>query len=67
MTPQQATVAIRVLKAISDRVAPDQSDVELLRSYLPYHSSVDPDELACEVIRQAIRRREKTSAKANTP
>ncbi len=46
--------ALRVLTALTERRSPDRGDVEALRSYAPPLKQLAPDELACEVIQQAL-------------
>jgi hypothetical protein len=50
-------VALRVLTAISEHHEPDLADVDRLRAYAPLLSDASLDELACDVIQQALRRR----------
>jgi hypothetical protein len=47
-----------VFTAISENRTPDPADVEILNTYAPLLSHLSPDELACDVIQQALRRRE---------
>ena len=49
--------ALRVLTAITERRAPDTTDVEELRRYAPLLGDAPLDELACDVIQQALKRR----------
>ena len=49
--------ALRVLIDISDHNPPDPADLETLRKLVPLMADAPVDELACEVIQQAIRRR----------
>jgi hypothetical protein len=49
--------ALRVLVAITDRQPPDPADVEALRRYAGSVGAVSADDLACDVIQQALRRR----------
>ena len=58
-------VAIRVLTAINECRSPDAKDVEALRSLEPLLAETLPlDELACEVIQQALKRRNQLSRNA---
>lgn len=50
-------VALRVLSAINEKRYPDPKDVDELRRWAPLSADVPIDELACEVIQQAINRR----------
>ena len=49
-------VALRVLAALTEKRAPDQIDVEILRCCASDQASKPIDELACEVIQQALRK-----------
>jgi hypothetical protein len=49
--------ALRVLTAITERQVPAREDVEELRQAVPNGSSLPNDELACEAIQIALRRR----------
>jgi len=49
--------ALRVLTRISERRTPDPEDVAELRTFLPERDGIPPDELACEVIQQALKQR----------
>lgn len=49
--------ALRVLAAITERRHPNPTDLETLRDYAPCLGKLGPDELACDVIQQAIRKR----------
>lgn len=49
--------ATRVLSALTDRRSPDPADVIALREYDGRGNGRDLDELACDVIQKAIRRR----------
>jgi hypothetical protein len=51
------TTALRVLTALTNKRYPDPADVETLRGYVPLLRDEPPDELACEVIKQAINHR----------
>jgi hypothetical protein len=55
--------ALRVLTALSERRDPDPADVDTLRNYAPIPENLSVDEIACEVIQQALKRR----AEARTP
>ena len=58
------TVALRVLTAINDRRDPDSADLEKLRELAGRgRDQTDPDALACEVIRKAVRHRERVRNK----
>jgi hypothetical protein len=55
--------ALRVLTALTEKRKPDPADLEMLGAYAPLLASIDPDELACEVLQQALKRRAQTRAK----
>jgi len=50
-------IALRVLTAIADRKAPNNADVEELRKMAPQTGDAPLDDLACDVIQQALKRR----------
>lgn len=50
------TTALRVLSAITYGRIPDPADLKALRGYTPLLGDRAPDELACEVIKQELRR-----------
>lgn len=50
--------ALRVLTAVTREESPAQSDLDELRKFSPLMQDGPADELACDVIQQAIRRRE---------
>jgi hypothetical protein len=50
--------AMRVLAAVNDKRDPDAADLEELRRLAPLLGGLPPDELACDVIKQALQRRE---------
>ena len=49
--------ALRVLTAITERHDPAPEDIEELRLAVPNSASLPNDELACEAIQMALRRR----------
>ena len=51
------TTALRVLTALTSKRHPNPTDVETLREYVPLLRDQPPDQLACEVIKQAIKHR----------
>ena len=51
-------VALRVLDALNSKSAPADADVAELRRLAPLFSHLPVDELACDVIQQALKRRE---------
>jgi hypothetical protein len=51
------TVAVRVLGALNEKRRPDRADLDLLRHFAPLSAHLPPDELACEVIQQAVKQR----------
>jgi hypothetical protein len=57
------TAALRVLTALNAHVEPDPDDVMVLRAYAPLRADADLDELACDVIQQALKRRAEIRAK----
>ena len=50
--------AMRVLAAINEKREPDAADLAELRSLAPLLANLPPDELACDVIKQALQRRD---------
>jgi hypothetical protein len=56
MATDKTAVALRVMTAIHDGNAPEERDLLLLRAYLPDHRDCDPDEQACFVIQEALKR-----------
>jgi hypothetical protein len=56
-------LALRVLSAISERQAPEAHDVQELRRLAPALGDGPLDELACDVIQQALRRRAEVRAR----
>jgi hypothetical protein len=57
-------VASRVLLATGERRDPPEEDIEELRRLEPLMAHLPADELACEVIQQALKRREKLRSSA---
>ncbi len=55
-------VALRVLTAITDRREPDAADVEQLRRLAPPRKYDSLDEMACDVIRLALKHRDAVRA-----
>jgi hypothetical protein len=52
------TTALRVLKAVMEKRHPDAADIAALRDLaVPQPQEIDVDELACEVIQKALKRR----------
>jgi hypothetical protein len=52
------TTALRVLKAVTEKHLPDPADIAALRDLAgPQPEDIDVDELACEVIQTALKRR----------
>lgn len=49
--------ALRVLTALSERRVPEPADVDALKNYAPLLGNLSVDELACDVIQQALKRR----------
>ena len=49
-------IAVRVLMALGEKVPPDSGDLDSLRGFAPSEAHLPSDELACEVIQQAIKR-----------
>jgi hypothetical protein len=58
---QKLRVALRVLAAITEFREPDETDVQALRSDAPRFTGQSPDELAREVIQQALKARGRAS------
>jgi hypothetical protein len=50
--------AMRVLSAINEKRDPDPADLDQLRSLAPLLADLPADELACDVIKQALQRRD---------
>jgi hypothetical protein len=50
-------IALRVLGAWTERAAPNEHDVEILRRHAPLFADAPVDELAREVIQEALHRR----------
>lgn len=50
-------LALRVLSALNEKQRPDRQDVAELRRLAPDDALNDTDELACEVIQRALKRR----------
>lgn len=55
-------IASRVLTALGDRREPDPQDVYELRRLDPLMGDMPLDELACDVIQQALKRRAELKA-----
>jgi hypothetical protein len=62
MTTEKTAVALRVLTAINRKQEPEQRDVVLLHAYCPDHRGLPPDEIACILIEQMLRRRKARKA-----
>jgi len=57
--------ALRVLTAVTENRAPSDADLESLYRYADMQPArIPPDELACEVIQQALARRARVRAAA---
>ena len=52
---ERMKIALRVLGAITEYRKPEETDVQALRSYAPLLKRRAPDELACEVVQQALK------------
>jgi hypothetical protein len=59
-------VAARVLVALGEHQAPDQADVDELRSLDPLMNDMPLDDLACDVIQQALKRRAELKQQHNS-
>jgi hypothetical protein len=61
-------VAMRVLNAVRNHAIPEAADVEELRRLAQLLATAPADELACDVIQQALKRRqlERERARRNT-
>jgi DNA-binding NtrC family response regulator len=55
--------ALRVLTALNTHAEPAPDDVMVLRTHAPLRADADLDELACDVIQQAMKRRAEIRAK----
>ena len=60
-------VALRVLAALSERQIPSAADIAQLKAYVPECAGTPLDELACEVIQQALKKRAAARAKSSPP
>ena len=60
-------IALRVLTALTEKIAPDPADVEALRRLAPSRDHAHLDELACEVIQQALKRRGDSRSDVSQP
>jgi hypothetical protein len=58
-------IALRVLMALSEHQHPDKADVKALKSYAPLLADGPLDELACDVVQQALKRRAEARAKGS--
>jgi hypothetical protein len=58
-------IALRVLGALTEKQQPAEKDVAELRRLAPQSDAAETDELACEVIQQALRARAQSRAKAS--
>ena len=56
MTIEHMKAALRVLKAVSMRDEPDQSDIAILRAVNQNERNLPPDELACMVVQASLLR-----------
>ena len=56
--------ATRVLAALTERKIPDPADVESLRALSGFQNGRDLDELACDVIQQALKHRAEVRGRA---
>ena len=56
MDTEATKIALRVLTAISEHRQPASADVEALKKFVP-GKQVSPDELACEIIQETLKRR----------
>jgi hypothetical protein len=50
--------AMRVLAAVNEKRAPETADLDELRRLAPLLAELPADELACDVIKQALQRRD---------
>ena len=56
--------ALRVLGAVADHRRRDPAEVDELRRLAPLLANAEVDELACEVIQQAVKHRTEVGARA---
>jgi hypothetical protein len=56
MSTDPMSVALRVLTAVHIHEQPNEPDLILLRSFCPDHRDKEPEEMACAVIQQILRR-----------
>ena len=62
MTSEHMKAALRVLKAISMRDEPDQSDIAILRDAVnPNERNLYPDEQACIIVQAALLRKKQAA------
>ena len=64
LTLDALKTALRVLNAISERQPPNPFDVASLKGFAPLLAEAPLDELACDVIQQALRRRSEQRSRA---
>jgi hypothetical protein len=64
-------VAVRVLTSLNEKRLPEHPDLQYLREHVPLWRHLPADELACEVIQQALgeraRRREAELRRLSSP
>jgi len=58
---------LRVLTSIKDKREPDPADLAALRRYAPDLAGAPLDEVVCEVIQQAVKRRASVRARTIGP
>jgi len=63
MTTDKTAVALRVLTAFNNQHVPAECDVLLLRAYCPDCRDLGPDEMACVVIQDAMKQKQKGKRK----
>ena len=56
VTGEALKTAVRALTAINERRNPEESDAEALRRFAPVLGNLKAEDLACEVINQAMKR-----------
>jgi hypothetical protein len=59
-------LALRVLTALTEKRYPDPEDLAQLRQLAPDAAAKTPDELACEVIQNALKHRAEVRGKTRT-
>ena len=64
-TIEAMKIALRVLTALGEHRHPDAADVKALKAYAPLLADAPLDELACDVVQQALKRRAEARGKGS--